>query len=209
MAVRKPKLRELGEAIRAIFTGPFTTKFPFEAPEIIPEFRGFPEFQEDECIRCGACAEVCPADVITVEEIEKDGKLFRRVRFRYDRCQLCGQCGALCTTGTGIEFTNEYSRNTLDRSEIVNDVEDELILCEKCGKPITTRKHLEWLSDKLGEKAFANPTIGLIKQSKEGISVRIEEMENLEEPEEILREDIYKILCPDCRRATYMKENFL
>jgi hydrogenase-4 component H len=112
MAIRKPKIRELGEAVRAIVQGPFTTKFPFEGPEIIPEFRGFPKFIDEECVRCGACAEVCPANAIEVEEIEKDGRLFRRVRFRYDICILCGQCGALCTTGKGIEYTNEYSRNT-------------------------------------------------------------------------------------------------
>jgi hypothetical protein len=37
----------------------------------------------------------------------------------------------------------------------------------------------------------------------------VSEYVDLEEPEEILREDTYKILCPDCRRAVYMKENFL
>ena len=158
MAIRRPKIRELGEAIRAIVKGPFTTKFPFEKPEIIPEFRGFPKFVEEECIRCGACAEVCPADVILVEEIKKDGRLFRRLRFRYDICQLCGQCGTL------------------------------------------------WISDKIGEKAYANPTLLLIKMREAGI---VAEDKDLEEPAEMLREDIYKILCPDCRRAAYMKENFL
>lgn len=206
MAIRKPKIRELGEAIRAIVKGPFTTRFPFEEPEIIPEFRGFPKFIEEECVRCGACAEVCPADAIEVEEIEKDGKLFRRVRFRYDICILCGQCGALCTTGKGIEYTHEYEKNTFDKSEITCEIEDELVLCEKCGKPITTKKHLQWIADKIGEKAYSNPTLVLSKLREMGL---VSEYVGSEEPEEILREDIYKILCPDCRRAAYMKENFL
>ncbi len=206
MAIRRPKVRELGEAIRAIVKGPFTTKFPFEKPEIIPEFRGFPRFVEEKCIRCGACAEVCPADVILVEEIEKKGKLYRRIRFRYDICQLCGQCGALCTTGVGIEFTNEYAKNTLNRDEAINEVEDEIVICEKCGEPITTVKHLKWIADKIGEKAYANPTLLLVKLREDGI---ITEDKDLEEMVEMMREDIYKILCPDCRRASYMKENFL
>jgi hydrogenase-4 component H len=206
MAIRKPKIRELGEAVRAIVKGPFTTKFPFEGPEIIPEFRGFPKFIDEKCVRCGACAEVCPANAIEIEEIEKDGKLFRRVRFRYDICILCGQCGALCTTGKGIEYTNEYSRNTFDKAEVINEAEDELVLCEKCGKPITTKKHLWWIADKIGEKAYGNPTLILARQKEMGL---VSEYVDLEEPEEILREDTYKILCPDCRRAVYMKENFL
>ncbi|MEJ2567461.1 MAG: 4Fe-4S binding protein, partial [candidate division WOR-3 bacterium] len=82
MAIKKPKIRELGEAIKALVKGPFTTKFPFEPPDIIPEFRGFPEYQEDGCVRCGACAEVCPADVIEVEEYEKDGKKMEDDRIR-------------------------------------------------------------------------------------------------------------------------------
>ena len=59
--MRKPKLRELKEAILAVIRGPYTTKFPFE-PHTPPEsFRGKPAFDEDLCVGCGACAEVCPA----------------------------------------------------------------------------------------------------------------------------------------------------
>ncbi|MEA1913187.1 MAG: 4Fe-4S binding protein [candidate division WOR-3 bacterium] len=208
MRIRKPKIRELGEAMRAILKGPFTTKFPFEPPNIIPEYRGFPEFDEDKCIRCGACAEVCPVNAIEVEEYEKDGKMNRKICLRYDICILCGQCVSHCTTGKGIIYTNKYSKNTLDRSEIINEVEDELVLCEKCGKVITTKKHLEWIADRIGEKAFANPTLMLLRYKEMGISPPDEEFKNLKEPQEFLREDTYKVLCPDCRRAAWMKENF-
>ncbi|MEO0294215.1 MAG: 4Fe-4S dicluster domain-containing protein [candidate division WOR-3 bacterium] len=205
MRIKKPKVRELGEAIRALIKGPFTTKFPFESPNIIPEYRGFPEYQEDGCVRCGACAEVCPARAIEVEESEKDGKKFRKMRFLYDVCLLCGQCGALCTTGKGIKYTNNYSKNTFDRKNAIQEVEDELVLCEKCGEIITTKLHLEWIGERLGEKAFANPTIVLSKYT----DMSIAEFEGkLIEPEEFLREDWYKILCPTCRRAAWMKENF-
>ena len=203
--MRKPKIRELGEAIKAVVKGPYTTKFPFAPPEIIPEFRGFPEYQDDDCVRCGACAEVCPARAIEVEEYEKGGKKFRTVRFRYDVCLLCGQCGALCTTGKGIVYTNKYAKNTLDRAEVINEVEDELVECEKCGKVISTKRHIEWISDRLGEKAFANPTIVLTKHIPMGIA---DEERKSKEPSEFNREDWYKILCPDCRRAAWMKENF-
>jgi hydrogenase-4 component H len=205
MAIKKPKIRELGEAVKALVQGPYTTKFPFEAPNIIPEFRGFPEYQDDACVRCGACAEVCPARAIEVEEYEKNGKKFRKVRFRYDICLLCGQCGALCTTGKGIEYTNKYAKNTFDRSEVFQEVEDELVECEKCGKIITTKRHLNWIADRLGEKAYANPTIILTKQVQMSVA---DEERKLRNTCEFSREDWYKILCPDCRRAAWMKENF-
>jgi hydrogenase-4 component H len=203
--MRKPKIRELGEAIKAVVKGPYTTKFPFEPPEIIPEFRGFPEYQDDDCVKCGACAEVCPARAIEVEEYKKGGKKFRTVRFRYDVCLLCGQCGALCTTGKGIVYTNKYAKNTLDRAEVTNEVEDELVECEKCGKVISTKRHIEWIADRLGEKAFANPTIILTKQIPMGVA---DEERKSKDTCEFNREDWYKILCPDCRRASWMKENF-
>jgi formate hydrogenlyase subunit 6/NADH:ubiquinone oxidoreductase subunit I len=203
--MKKPKVRELGEAIRALVKGPFTTRFPFEPPNIIPEFRGFPEYQEDGCVRCGACAEVCPARAIEVEEYEKDGKKFRKMRFLYDVCLLCGQCGALCTTSKGIEYTNKYSKNTLDRKQAIQEVEDELVLCEKCGEIITTKLHLEWIAARIGEKSFANPTIVMARYTQMGIA---EKEGKLEAPDEFLREDWYKILCPTCRRAAWMKENF-
>ena len=59
--MRKPKLRELKEAVRAVIFGPYTSKFPF-VPHTPPDgFRGKPEFDEEGCIGCAACAEVCPA----------------------------------------------------------------------------------------------------------------------------------------------------
>ena len=38
--MKKPKLRELGEAVRALITGPATTRFPAEPYEAPPGFRG-------------------------------------------------------------------------------------------------------------------------------------------------------------------------
>ncbi len=48
----KPKVRELGEAFRALIKGPYTTKYPFKPPHISKNFRGKPEFNEKDCIGC-------------------------------------------------------------------------------------------------------------------------------------------------------------
>lgn len=61
----------------------------------------------DECIRCGICAKVCPANNITVTE---DGVLFS------DHCEVCYACLHNCPqhaihlpkeAGT-VQFRNEY-----------------------------------------------------------------------------------------------------
>ena len=64
--MRKPKLRELKEAITAVVKGPYTSTFPFTPLEPAEAFRGQPEYHEEDCIGCGACAEVCPARTIDI-----------------------------------------------------------------------------------------------------------------------------------------------
>ena len=65
--MRKPKLRELWEAIKVLFVyGPYTSKFPKEMTVPPDSFRGKPMFDTDECIGCGACSEVCPSNSIEI-----------------------------------------------------------------------------------------------------------------------------------------------
>jgi len=198
--MRKPKIRELGEALKSLFQKPFTTKFPYEPPVVYKEFRGKPEYVDEKCVRCGACAVVCPALAIEVKEENRKRVIVRD----YGKCIYCGQCGALCTTKEGIVFTNEFALATLDRSSLIETIEDELVFCERCGKPITTKRHLLWLYRKLGTKAYANPTIFLTKFLSEGLSETPPEIDR----EKIIREDLYRILCPDCRRAVYTQDDW-
>jgi formate hydrogenlyase subunit 6/NADH:ubiquinone oxidoreductase subunit I len=56
--LRYPKLRELKEAVIAVFSPRFTTRFPAK-PCIVPErYRGKVEFDLESCIGCGACVNV-------------------------------------------------------------------------------------------------------------------------------------------------------
>lgn len=199
--MKKPKVRELGEAIKSFFSKPFTTRFPFELPTTIqPEFRGKPIYVDEKCVRCGACAVVCPARAIDIIE-----KTDRRVLIRdYGKCIYCGQCGALCTTGEGIKFTNEFALATLDRDSLIEKIEDQLVSCERCGKTITTRKHLHWLYTKLGTKAYANPTVFLSRFKEHEIIASIPKIDR----KKIVREDFFRILCPDCRRAVYTQDEW-
>jgi len=91
--MKYPKLRELKEALTSLFSPPYTTKFPKTPSPAAPEYRGKAEFDEVECVVCGACANVCPPGAIEkIEEPAPDGK--RRLILHYDRCIFCGQCQA-------------------------------------------------------------------------------------------------------------------
>ena len=66
--MKRPKLRELKEAVKAVLKGPCTISFPHKPHTPLPKFRGRPAPDDKECIACGACAAVCPARAIEVKE---------------------------------------------------------------------------------------------------------------------------------------------
>ena len=202
--MRKPKLRELVEALKVLFVeGPYTSKFPRELT-IPPEtFRGKPKFDPDVCIGCGACSEVCPSRSIEVIDDVVSGK--RTIKLRYDICNFCGQCHLYCTTENGIDYTTEYDLAALSRSDMVESVEKELAICEMCGNVAGTKDHLRWIAHRLGSLAYGNPT--LILSSMDSIS-QMEYIQTRTKERKTSREDIFRILCPECRRKVYLTEEW-
>ena len=202
--MRKPKLRELWEAIKVLFVeGPYTSKFPGQMT-IPPEtFRGKPQFDPDICVGCGACSEVCPSRSIEVIDDLDTGK--RTLKLRYDICNFCGQCNIYCTTENGIDYTSEYDLAALSRSDMVETVEKELAVCEICGGVVGTKDHLQWITKRLGSLAYSNPT--LILSCMDELS-QTEIIHSRAKEEKASREDIFRILCPDCRRKVYLAEEW-
>lgn len=209
--MKKPKLRELGEAIRAIIKGPYTIKFPY-APSVPPEaFRGIIVFNEDRCICCGACVQVCPANAREMV-LDLTKGVFRNIHHQ-EVCVYCGQCVRYCTTGDAIKHTQEYDLSKIKKEGYDNFVEKELAYCEICRKPFAAKAHLLWIAQKLGELAFANPTLYLTlhenlglteEEAKKSAEYRAAQAERGEAG--AYRSDSVRILCPDCRRRIYLNE---
>jgi hydrogenase-4 component H len=197
--MRKPKLRELGEAIRAIFLGPYTSKFPFKPSPPAPAFRGKIEFNFDECVLCGACVEVCPASARA--QVDDKVKRVRREIHYQERCIYCGQCVAYCTTKKGITHTTEFDLAQIKNEGYDNAIEKELILCEKCGEVITTRAHLLWIAKRVGELAYSNPNLFLVLSQEYG-------EESIPKSTDVppYRSEHLRFLCPTCRRSVYINE---
>ena len=201
--MRLPSLlqfRILKEAFKALFTGPYTSKFPFQ-PHVPPErFRGKPEYDEKECVGCGACAEVCPPQCIDMVDEEK-----RKFTLHLDSCIFCGQCQANCITEKGITLTKEYDLALFDRSKAIEEVEKELLRCEFCNCVIGAVDHIRWLAKKLGPLAYSNPTLMLtsLRELTPPPSEKI-----APRPEgPISRSDHIRILCSRCRREVTLTES--
>ena len=202
--MRKPKLRELAEAIRSFFSFPYTSKFPNITVTPPEGFRGRPRYHKEECVGCKACAEVCPARAIDVEDVlVKSGRGFRRLTHRYDVCIYCGQCEAACITGEGIKLSLEWELSGNERASMTDIVEKDLLFCELCGSAIGCVDHLKWIAKKVGLIAYANPSIYLTRHKEDlkalpGVSQRDERP--------VGRYDQMRITCPSCRREVLFTE---
>ncbi len=196
--MRWPKLRELKEAVTAVFSPRFTTRFPAE-PCVVPErYRGKPEFDLDTCIGCGACVNVCPTNALTMTDDLEAAPPIRKITQQTDACIFCGNCSDNCTTETGIKLSNKWDLANMDRATMTETHEFELQLCEKCGATIGTKKHLIWLYEKLGPLAYTNPSLLLAKSGE--LSTKPLDSQQQPQPDRAVETgDFMRILCPKCK----------
>ena len=198
--MKLPKLRELVEAIKALIKGPYTSKFPKLPHKPHPNFRGQPEFDQDRCVGCLACEEVCPVDAISHEDIVDENGISQRKMIHYtDTCIFCGECEAICIANQeGIKLSNKWELSFFDRSQAYETIEKELQLCEICGSVIACKDHLKWISERIGELAFSNPSLYLAQLRRLGIV----DQNIISALKDKGRSDRVKILCSRCRRET-------
>jgi len=198
MRIALPKVRELIEAIKALIKGPYTSKFPKQPHKPHPNFRGQPEYNEEKCVGCLACVEVCPVAALDYKDVIDKNGVSKRILIHYtDTCIFCGQCEAACIADKeGIKLSNDWELSFFDRKQSYETIEKELQLCEVCGEPIACKAHLRWIAEKLGELTYSSPTLYLSRLKELGIID-----ENLVSAvKDYGRSDRIKILCAACRR---------
>lgn len=199
--MRYPKLRELKEAIIALISRRYTTKFPFEPHEPPDGYRGKPVPDDEWCIGCTACSEVCPAEAILIDDDKKTG--IRKIKRMYDRCIFCGQCELECPQEKpGVVLSKEYELADYTTDNMNTIQEFKLITCSKCEGSVGTEASLLATSKRIGPAlASANPDLILARQN----SIGLEQPPVLKRKED-LRSDIFEFLCPSCRHKVYTKE---
>src|SRR5450759_772933 len=90
--MKYPKMREIKEAITSLFTPAYTSRFPKEPHIPFENFRGKPVVDNENCVGCETCANVCPPQAITfIDDKEKE-------------LLICESCNAVITTKEHLHF---------------------------------------------------------------------------------------------------------
>lgn len=200
--MKYPKLREVKEAVISLFSKPYTTKYPAGDFKPFAGFRGKPVVDEDNCVGCETCANVCPPNAITFEDDKEKG--IRTITRDYGRCIFCGQCEEHCITGKGVKLSDEiYDMACFDRSAVVEKQERELILCEHCGAVITTKDHMKFIHEKLGPLAYSS--ILNLNMLNERLKLAGDGDTSTEIKDGLKRKDTFSTLCPNCNRQVQIK----
>lgn len=197
--MKLPKLRELAEAVKALTHRAYTSKFPFEPHEPYPKFRGQPEYDEQKCLGCLACEEICPADAIGHEDLVDGERPVRKMIHYTDSCIFCGSCEAACIADNeGIKLTRKWELAFFDRAVAFETIEKELQLCEICGAVVACKDHLIWIAEKVGELSYSSPT--LYQSQLKALGIMDGNIAAV--MKDFGRSDRVKILCARCRRET-------
>ena len=200
--MKYPKLRELKEAVVSLLTPAYTTKYPGKEHIPFEKFRGKPVVDNDNCVGCETCANVCPPQAITFADDPE--KKIRTIRRDYGKCIFCGQCQDHCITGKGVILSDKiFDIATIDRTKVVEYQEKELLICRNCNAVITTKEHLLFLHRKLGPKAFSS----VLNLNMLNEKLKISEDQDIEVDirDGLKRKDMFNILCPNCLRLVLIK----
>jgi hydrogenase-4 component H len=200
--MKYPKIRELKEAVVSLVTPAYTSKFPHKPHTPFENFRGKPEVNDEHCVGCETCANVCPPNAITIQDDRESGK--RIITRDFGKCIFCGMCQDHCITGKGVILSDKiFDLAVFERDKVVEQQEKELVICKHCQAIITTNEHINYMHKKLGPKAFAS-TLNL-NMLNDKLQLAPRDEVDVEIKDGLKRKDMFNIICPNCLRSVLIK----
>ena len=100
-------LNSMFTVFKHLFKRPVTLEYPEKKRTQVENFRGKPIVTN--CVKCGTCTKVCPANAITIED--------NTFSINMNKCIFCGNCAYYCPT-KAIRMSHEYELGTSDKREL-------------------------------------------------------------------------------------------
>jgi hydrogenase-4 component H len=200
--MKYPKIRELKEAVVSLVSPAYTSSFPKKAHAPFENFRGKPEVNDQECVGCETCANVCPSGAIRLVDNRETGK--REIIRDFGKCIFCAMCEQHCITEKGVILSDKiFDLAVFDRNQVIEKQEKDLVICKHCQAIITTEEHLHYLHKKLGPKAYASTLNLNLLNAKLKLAPREETEVDIRDG--LKRKDMFNIICPNCLRSVLIK----
>jgi ech hydrogenase subunit C len=127
-------------------------------------FRGDPHVDQDKCIGCSACANVCPADAIEIE----DGGAMRIVRFLRQACVFCATCQDVCPT-KAVELRSGDLSWCREKRGSKSEATLPLAGCAICGRGFIPEAQIAWAMKTVSDKRALKPADRVALQGRLGV----------------------------------------
>ncbi|MFS2222672.1 formate hydrogenlyase complex iron-sulfur subunit [Pantoea sp. B65] len=161
---------------KIIKTGGATLEYPAKPLDLSADFRGKPEYNPQQCIACGACANACPSNALTMTTAD-DGNSLRWSLF-LGRCIFCARCEEVCPTAA-IKLSQQFELAVWRKEDLFETADFAVCHCQQCGQPYAPQKEIDF--------ALA------LLQENQGLSAQ--EMENHRRQYET---------CPACKQQQHL-----
>lgn len=112
------------------FARTVVVQYPNVEPVLQPRYRGFHRYEIERCIACEACANICPADCITVGKTKprkvdraRDiavGGAITEYRINHSTCLFCGLCIEVCPTQC-LKMGSIHDNSCYSRDDLITD----------------------------------------------------------------------------------------
>lgn len=131
----KHTISELKEALVCLQAGQVTLPYPYQPHPAAGAYRGKPVLDMMRCVGCGACANVCPPRLISLE----DAGEYRSIRFELGRCTYCGSCQEACPA-QAVTLSPQFELATGSTDDLTIHLKLNLVKCRSCGAVVGTRR---------------------------------------------------------------------